>query len=103
MDAFLLAGLAGAFLGAPTVAVRAGLARSPEPELGPLVSSAVAWGIVGSAAGLIVAGSALIGARGWGRRRRTLRRPLRGHPAPPPAIERSARERAGVAQIVPEA
>jgi len=44
MDAFLLAGLAGALFGALAIAVRAGLARSPEPELGPLVNSAVAWG-----------------------------------------------------------
>lgn len=50
MAAFLLAGLAGAFFGALAVAVRAGLARSPEAELGPLVISVVACGIVASAA-----------------------------------------------------
>jgi drug/metabolite transporter (DMT)-like permease len=49
--AFLLAGTAGACFGAMTVAVRTGLRRAAEPDLAPLVQSALACAALAAVAG----------------------------------------------------
>jgi drug/metabolite transporter (DMT)-like permease len=50
VDAFGLAALAGALFGALVVAVRTGLTRAPEPELGPFVMSLAGCAIAAVAA-----------------------------------------------------